>query len=77
MTLINNQSFKYVTMLGCVYFRLTSNSKEIYTVLEELYADYRKIRYRDSAGNFHMKYVDEVIEELLSKEVFCDIVMPR
>lgn len=77
MSLISNPSFKYVTILGCTYFRLTGKAKEIYPILEDLYSDYRKIRLRDSLGNFKISYVDEIMEELLTKEIMFDVVLPR
>jgi pre-mRNA-splicing factor 38A len=77
MSLISNQSFKYVSILGCVYFRLTGNAKEIYPVLEGLYSDYRKIRVRDASGYFKISYVDEIMEKLLTEEIMFDIVLPR
>lgn len=77
MTLINNKSFKYVTVLGCFYWRLTRKGKEVYPVLEDLYSDYRKIRYREADGSFRIVHIDEIVEWLLSKDVVFDIVLPR
>jgi pre-mRNA-splicing factor 38A len=77
MSLISNPNFKYVTVLGATYFRLTGKTKEIYPILEGLYSDYRKIRVRDSLGNFKISHIDEIMEELLTKEIVFDIVLPR
>ena len=77
MTLINNKSFKYVTALGCFYFRLTQKGKDVYPVLEDLYSDYRKIRLREMEGNFSITHIDEIIEDLLLKVEVFDIILPR
>ena len=77
MSLISNPNFKYVTVLGCTYFRMTGKAKEVYPILEGLYSDYRKIRVRDSSGNFIISFVDEIMENLLTKEIMFDIVLPR
>lgn len=77
MSLISNPNFKYVTVLGAAYFRLTGKVEEIYPVLEGLFSDYRKIRVRDSLGNFKVSHVDEIMEQLLTKEIVFDVVLPR
>lgn len=41
---------RYVTVLGAVYLRLVGKPLEIYTLLEPLYSDYRKIRKRNVIG---------------------------
>lgn len=41
---------RYVTILGAVYLRLVGKPLEIYTLLEPLYSDYRKIRKRNVIG---------------------------
>jgi pre-mRNA-splicing factor 38A len=38
--------------------------------------DYRKLRLRTQAG-FRLTYVDEFIDDLLTKERVCDIALPR
>lgn len=77
MSLISNPNFKYVTVLGAAYFRMTGKVEEIYPILEGLYSDYRKIRVRDELGHFRISYVDEIMENLLTKEIAFDIVLPR
>lgn len=77
MSLISNPSFKYVTVLGMTYFRLTGKAKEVYPILEDLYSDYRKVRVRNSLGHFQVMHVDELAEQLLTEEILFDIVLPR
>ena len=45
--LIKNEDFKYVRALGAFYLRLIGKAVDIYTFLEPLYNDMRKLRYRD------------------------------
>lgn len=41
---------RYVTVLGAVYLRLVGRPTEVYSLLEPLYSDYRKIRKRNVIG---------------------------
>ena len=50
---IKTKDYKYIRILGMVYYRMTSpRPKDIYTVLEPLYADYRRVNFRDTSGQF-------------------------
>ena len=48
----------------------------MYKTLEPLMIDYRKLRLRNQAG-FRLTFMDEYIDELLTKERVCDIALPR
>ncbi|KAL1219478.1 Pre-mRNA-splicing factor 38 [Cardamine amara subsp. amara] len=74
---IKNDDYKYVRILGAFYLRLTGTDVDVYRYLEPLYNDYRKVRQKLSDGRFSLTHVDEVIEELLTKDYSCDIAMPR
>ncbi|KAL0775380.1 hypothetical protein Bca101_040532 [Brassica carinata] len=67
----------YVRVLGAFYLRLTGSDVDVYRYLEPLYNDYRKVRQKLADGRFSLTHVDEVIEELLTKDYSCDIAMPR
>lgn len=41
---------RYVTVLGAVYLRLVGKPVDVYSLLEPLYSDYRKIRKRNVIG---------------------------
>jgi len=41
--LIQDDTFKYVRALACMYLRLTGRPKDIYVLLEPLYHDYAKV----------------------------------
>ncbi|KAF0702251.1 hypothetical protein AaE_016041 [Aphanomyces astaci] len=73
---IKNGDYKYVTMLGAFYLRLVGKPMDVYPILEELLADYRKIRKRNTLG-WEMLHVDEVADILLKEEYFCDIALPH
>ncbi|WZZ55718.1 hypothetical protein YC2023_055825 [Brassica napus] len=68
---------RYVRVLGAFYLRLTGSDVDVYRYLEPLYNDYRKVRQKLADGRFSLTHVDEVIEELLTKDYSCDIAMPR
>jgi pre-mRNA-splicing factor 38A len=48
---VKNKDYKYVTALGSFYLRLIGRSEEIYSYLEPLYNDYRKLRLRETDGS--------------------------
>ena len=49
----------------------------VYKKLEPYLADQRKIRIRISTGAYVLTYVDEVVDELLTKDRVFDIILPR
>ncbi|KAJ1383466.1 Pre-mRNA-splicing factor 38 [Sesbania bispinosa] len=74
---IKNEDYKYVRILGAFYLRLTGSDVDVYRYLEPLYNDYRKLRRKLADGQFTLTHVDEVIDELLTKDYSCDIALPR
>lgn len=74
---IKNDDYKYVRLLGALYLRLVGKPLEVYRYLEPLYNDYRKIRLRTAEGVFVLSHVDEVVDDLLTKDYLFDIAMPR
>ncbi|KAJ0734468.1 putative pre-mRNA-splicing factor 38 [Helianthus annuus] len=74
---IKNEDYKYVRVLGAFYLRLTGTDIDVYRYLEPLYNDYRKLRRKLADGHFALTHVDEVIDELLTKDYSCDIALPR
>ena len=67
---------RYVRALGAFYLRLVGKSVEIYTYLEPLYNDYRKLNIRTLAGGWEQTTMDAFVEQLLTSEMVCDIAMP-
>ncbi|ODV63773.1 U4/U6-U5 snRNP complex subunit PRP38 [Ascoidea rubescens DSM 1968] len=75
---INQKRFKYLTCLGLMYARLCFDSIDVYETLETYYNDYRKVRFRPNHGSPVMLYhIDEFVDELLTKERVCDLILPR
>jgi len=75
--LINQQDFKYVRVLGAAYLRMVGTVHDIYHFLEPLLLDWRKIRYRLPDGKYVISHVDEIVDDLLTKERVFDIQLPR
>lgn len=50
---------------------------DVYQYLEPLYNDYRKLRSRDSDGNFSLTHMDEIVERLVKDDYLFDIALPR
>ncbi|KAJ4409921.1 hypothetical protein N0V91_002397 [Didymella pomorum] len=63
-------TFKYLRCLAAFYIRLAWSPVEIYTTLEPLLTDYRKIKRR-LKENFSLTHVDAFIDDLLTKERIC------
>ena len=75
-TFLEQNHFKYLKMLGAFYLRLTGRPQDIYELLEPLYADYSKLKYRD-VNEWKLIHVDEFIHDLFTKQICCGIAMPR
>lgn len=69
---LNNagDEFKYVRALAAFYVRLTFDPDEIYKTLEPLLLDSRKLRRRRKE-EYTLTYMDEFVDELLTKERAC------
>ncbi len=75
-TFLEQDHFKYLKVLGAFYLRLTGRPQEIYELLDPLYADYSKLKYRD-VNEWKLIHVDEFVDDLLTKTNCCGIAMPR
>jgi len=73
---LHDTDFKYLRALAAFYIRLTWSAVDIFGTLEPLLGDYRKLKLRGQAG-FRLTYMDEFIDDLLTKERVCDIALPR
>lgn len=67
---------RYLRALAAMYIRLTFRSIEVYEILEPLMKDYRKLRYRQ-VGGYYLTTFDEFIDDLLTQDRVCDIILPR
>ncbi|TIB63420.1 hypothetical protein E3P78_01765 [Wallemia ichthyophaga] len=70
------EEFKYLRALAAMYARLCFKSFEVFDILEPLLQDYRKLRLRNNSG-YHITHMDQFIDELLTEERVCDIILPR
>lgn len=83
---------RYLRALAAMYIRMTFRAAEVYEILEPLMKDFRKIRYRNQSASFfalsvllcsphtdgyHLTYMDEFVDSLLTEERVCDIILPR
>eukprot|EP00668_Euglena_longa_P005364 GGOE01006324.1.p1 GENE.GGOE01006324.1~~GGOE01006324.1.p1 ORF type:complete len:320 (+),score=86.47 GGOE01006324.1:72-962(+) len=74
---IKNEDYKYVRVLGAFYLRLVGRALDIYQYLEPLLNDYRKIRERCLDGKYRITHVDEIVWDLLTKDIICDVALPH
>ncbi|KAJ7184131.1 PRP38-domain-containing protein [Mycena filopes] len=68
--------FKYLRALAAFYIRMTFRAVDVYEMLEPLLKDFRKLRLRNMAG-YSLTFMDEFIDQLLTEERVCDIILPR
>ena len=66
--LLKNEDFKYIRALGAFYLRLTGRPAEIYELIEPLYNDFRRLRFRESTG-WRITYMDEMADGLLTSDL--------
>ena len=71
MEYLRQEEFKYLSALAAMYVRLTFTAKEVFEVLEPLLGDYRKLRRRTREGGHGLTYLDQFIDDLLTKERVC------
>jgi len=77
-SLIRADHLKYVRLLGAFYLRLTGRPADIYTFLEPLLNDYRKINTRHHDGTWiEGATVDSIVDDLLTKDYYFQIALPR
>ena len=72
---IQQSEFKYVRLLGAMYMRLAGLPTDVYTYLESLLADWRKVRTRSTTG-WAVTTVDQLIDGLLVDDSFFGIALP-
>jgi len=63
-------AFKYLRCLAAFYIRLAWSPVEIFTTLEPLLSDFRKIKRRTKDG-FMLTYMDQFVDDLLTKDRVC------
>ncbi|CBZ54370.1 putative PRP38 family domain-containing protein [Neospora caninum Liverpool] len=73
---IKQEQFKYLRAVGAFYLRLVGRASEVYTHLEPLLADYRKLRFRLPDGKFAIVCMDEFVDDCLRKTNFLDVDLP-
>lgn len=73
---LRQPDFKYLTALAAFYIRLFYPSEKVFTLLEPLLADYRKLRLRTTSGTV-LTHMDEFVDSLLTQPRVCDTTLPR
>ncbi|CAF9909956.1 MAG: hypothetical protein HETSPECPRED_009567 [Heterodermia speciosa] len=75
---LHQTEFKYLTALAAFYVRLTFEpAEDVYTTLEPLLGDYRKLRRRTRDGGYSLTYIDQFVDDLLTKDRICATILPR
>ncbi|KAJ1558422.1 hypothetical protein HK096_000946 [Nowakowskiella sp. JEL0078] len=76
LELLKTEEEKYLRALAAFYLRLTGSPQDIYSFLEPLLYDSRKLRRRLKDGSFDITFMDEFIDTLLTSERVCDTILP-
>ncbi|KAF8068453.1 PRP38 [Scenedesmus sp. PABB004] len=74
---IKNDDYKYVRLLGAYYLRLVGKAYDVYTYLEPLYNDFRRVRLAQADGSFALAHVDEVVDDMLRRDYLFDVALPH
>ncbi|KAL2043850.1 hypothetical protein N7G274_003370 [Stereocaulon virgatum] len=74
---LHQTEFKYLSALAAFYVRLTFNSRDVFQTLEPLLADYRKLRRRTRDGGYSLTYMDQFVDDLLTKDRVCGTSLLR
>lgn len=73
---VDQDEFKYVRALGCMYIRLTARPVDIYEALEARYNDFRRLRVW-IAPEWSIVHMDEFVHQMLSHAHVLGIALPR
>ncbi|KAI5861067.1 PRP38 family-domain-containing protein [Durotheca rogersii] len=65
------ERFKYLRALACFYARLTRRPEDVYRLLEPFLEDRRKLRRRGRAPGATLTFVDQFVDDLLTKDRVC------
>lgn len=64
-------------LAGAYYLRLVGKAYDVYTYLEPLYNDFRRVRVAQPDGSFALSHVDEVVDDMLRKDYLFDVALPH
>ena len=76
LELLSHREYKYLVALLAFYIRLVGSPRLIYTQLEPLLADYRKLRVRETPG-YTLTHLDEFVDALLQEDRVYGVILPR
>ena len=62
--------------MAMIYLRLTVKAPEIYYILEPFYVDNRKLKLRNSIGDYELTFIDQFVENLLNQETTLGLNLP-
>jgi pre-mRNA-splicing factor 38A len=68
---LHQEEFKYLSALAAFYVRLTFEAVDVYKTLEPLLGDWRKLRRRTKDGKYVLTFMDQFVDDLLTKERVC------
>ena len=73
---IEQTDFKYLTALGVFYLRMVGKPVDVFSKLEPLRSDYRKLRVRNLSG-WAIVHMDELVDDLLTQNLVLGMALPH
>lgn len=70
-------STAFSVLAGAYYLRLVGKAYDVYTYLEPLYNDFRRVRVAQADGTFALSHVDEVVDDMLRKDYLFEVALPH
>jgi pre-mRNA-splicing factor 38A len=77
LELLRTEDHKYVRLLGAFYWRLVARGADVYTRLEPLYNDWRRVRVRLPDGSYGLSHVDSVVDDMLRRDHLFNVSLPH
>lgn len=82
---LNHTEFKYLICLTLLLIRLTKKSVQVYSILDNYWTNYSKLRVllptpefiNGVPVNYTLSYMDKFVDELLRNERVVDLILPR
>ena len=74
---LSDPELKYLRAITAVYIRFVYPPAKVYSKLEKLYCDYKKLIMLNKENKFEIIHMDELIDILLNEDFIFDISLPK
>eukprot|EP00127_Corallochytrium_limacisporum_P004140 Clim_evm85s157 gene=Clim_evmTU85s157 len=74
---IRQAEFKYLRILGALYLRIVGTPVQVFTGIEPLLQDWRKVRFIEPNGKYVVTYIDQVADDILRLSTVAGTTLPH